>query len=394
MKANKLLAGVIVILLIILAAYFFANRHTDSTPITKPNDPGQCLDSDPECIRYESTYRGISGSAKLNKSSHLVVHDLHTGSNQIHVNRLGIIHASADTGYTYYPVIIEMSAWHRSGKVSDDMESACRLSDNEVLVAESGRTDKRFNSEITRQPWLGRIFHLRLQLAEKSATATVFDIPDLRLPDVSEPVFENPDPTVNEFPHSRENYEGMACVQINPGTDEPAKYLVIVGERGGKGSHTGTLHWGEYDTGQPLSERKINWTTSADTQGIVAPGKGQFPNPQWRDISGLHIDANHRLFATAAYDSGSDTPPYKGVLYQLGVVCVDQSDQHEETARCDYTSLARPVVLGTNSVLRASDHHKFESVAAPAGDLQANGKLSIGAEDEDAGGVWWPQTSN
>lgn len=392
MKANKLLVGVIIVVLIILTVYGFFYRHTTAIPLTLSSNLERCTSTDTRCIRYKSAYRGISGSAKLNAESQLVVHDLHTGPNQIHVNRVGIIRASADGGYTYYPVSIEMSAWHRSGKVSDDVESACRLSDNEVLVAESGRTDKRFNSEITRQPWLGRIFHLRLKLNEKSATATVFDIPNLRLPDVSKPEFENPDSTTDDFPHSKENFEGMACVQINPGTGEDAKYLVIVGERGGKGSVTGSLHWGEYDTGQPRSERKIKWTTSADTQGIVAPGKGLFNDPEWRDISGLHIDANHRLFATAAYDSGSDTPPYQGVLYQLGVVCVDQSDQHGEAARCDYTSPARPVVLGTFSILRASNYHKFESVAAPGGDLPANGKLSIGAEDEDDGGVWWPQT--
>jgi hypothetical protein len=390
MKANKLLAGVIIAFLIILAVYGFIFRHADTTPLTKPDNLGRCTASDTGCIRYKSKYRGISGSAKLNENSHLVVHDLHTGPRQIHLNRLGIIHASADDGYTYSPVNIEMSAWNRSGKASDDMESACRLSDNEVLVAESGRTDKRINGEIIHQDWLGRIFHLRLELAEKSATATVFDIPDLRLPDISEPVFEES----NDFPHSKENFEGMACVQINPGTGEDAKYLVIVGERGGKGSHTGSLHWGEYDTGQPLSERKIKWTTSADTQGIVAPGKGLFKDPEWRDISGLHIDARHRLFATAAYDSGSDTPPYQSVLYQLGVVCADQTEHHGKAALCDYTSPARPVLLGTYSVLLTSDHHKFESVAAPGGDLQAGGKLSIGAEDEDDGGVWWPQTSD
>ena len=392
MKAKKLIASVIIFVLITLTVYGFFYRQTTAIPLTISSNLERCTSTDTKCIRYKSAYRGISGSARLNQNSHLVVHDLHTGPNQIHVNRLGIIHASTDGGYIYYPVIIEMSAWHRSGKISDDMESACRLSDNEVLVAESGRTDKRFNGEVTRQTWLGRIFHLRLELDGKSAKAKVFDITNLRLPEVSEPVFEQSDPAEDEFPHSKENFEGMACIQVNADTDHAAKFLVVVGERGGTDTRTGSLHWGEYDTGQPLAERNIKWVTSVDVQGIVAPGKGQFTDEQWRDISGLHIDISNRLFATAAHDSGNDTPPYQGVLYQLGVVCVHPSEQHEDTESCDYTAPARPVVLGTYSVLLASDYHKFESVAAPAGDLQLGDKLSIGAEDEDDGGVWWPQT--
>lgn len=395
---NRLLIGLIFATLLIVAGfYFFADRgFNGSSDSAQSVDTDaiiikRCAASDVECLSYKSKYRGISGSARLGANSHLVVHDLHTGPKQVRRNRLGIINRSSDGSYTYYPVSIDMAAWHRSGKTSDDLESACRLTGNEILVAESGRTDTRINGEISRQDWLGRIFHLQLNFSGKDSTAIVFDVPELRLPQVSVPQFTAADPDIDEFPHSKENFEGLACIRLNPDSVEAAKFLVVAGERGGKGTLTGTLHWGEYDTAQPLSIRKIEWMTATDVGGIVAPGKGRHSDAEWRDITGLHIDARHRLFATAAYDSQVDHPPYGSVLYQLGIICVDPADTHEKTALCDYKSPARPVVLGTYSVLAATDHHKIETVAAPSGHSPGKDNLSVGAEDEDGGGVWWPR---
>jgi len=392
---NRFLLGFIIGVLITTAGYYFISSLP---PIQNPNNLGRCSTGSEDCRPNPGRYRGISGMARLNADSHLVVHDSHDGPSQADINRLGIVKDTGKGVYSYFPISVGKDKWHPKGKVSNDLESACRLthSNNEFLLAESGRVDKRVAGNTTKSTWHGRIFHVALANPDNKGTATVLVTPKLKLAKVTAPQFENPDPNSNdnEFPHSIENYEGMACIHLNKERDEPARYLVVLGERGGNKTLTGTLHWGEYDTAQNPAAREIKWHTSADIQNIVAPGKGRLSDAKWRDITGLHIDDQQRLFATAAFDTDDRNPPYQGVLYQLGVICINANDRHGKAALCDYTKPSRPALLNSFTILASSDHHKFESVAAASGQAPAKGQLSIGAEDEDSSGAWWPAIDN
>ncbi len=388
---NRFLLGFTIGVMASIAGYYF---FTSQTAVSRAHNLGRCSVGSDECRPNPGRYRGISGSARLSADSHLVVHDSHDGPSQADMPRLGIIKDTGKGAYDYLPISVDKDKWHTNGKVANDLESACRLthSDNAFLVAESGRVDTRLDGKTTYQTWQGRIFHIELKNSANRPTATVLLTPKLKLAKVSDPQFENPDPNSkdNEFPHSIENYEGMACVHLNKGQYEAAKYLVVLGERGGEDSLTGTLHWGEYDTAQNPASREIKWHSSASFQNIVAPGKGQLSNAEWRDITGLHIDDQQRLFATASFDSDDENPPYQGVLYQLGVICISAKDLHGKVPLCDYTKSPRPALLTSFSISASSDHHKFESVAAASGQNPETGQLSIGAEDEDSSGAWWP----
>jgi len=360
--------------------------------VKKPTVIARCSAITADCKPDTDPKRGISGSARLNINTHLVVHDLHNGPGEADKDRLGIVISTGAGAYAYRPVTIDKDKWHEPGQVSNDLESACRLthSDNEFLVAESGRVDTRVGGKVERKPWLGRIFHIHLDFSSKNPAARVLMTPKLTLALVSAPQFKNPDPAVVEFPHSKENYEGLACLHLNQAVNEPAKYLVVLAERGGEQTDTATLYWGVYDTAQPLADREIKWSTAPDVQGIKAPSTSKHPDSEWRDITGLHIDDRNRLFATAAYDTGKNNPPYESVMYQLGVICVNKNDKHGNAALCDYTLPARPVNLSAYVISATTGYHKLESVAAPSGKAPAADRLSIAAEDEDNGGVWWP----
>ena len=390
---NRFLSGLIIGVLLSVAAYYLLS-HTDRLPpLVTPNDLGRCSGDSSDCRPNPGRYQGISGSARLSADSHLVVHDAHDGSNQASLVRLGIVKNTQKGPYVYLPISVGRNNWDKNGEVASDLEAACHLthSDNEFLVAESGRVDSRREGKVTLKTWHGRIFHIEVYDSGSFPYAKVYKTPGLKLAGVSTPVFENLDPSVEEYPHSKENYEGLACLHLNPDTDEAAKYLLVLGERGGVITETGTLHWGLYDTDQPLATREITWNTSSDLQFIVAPGKRHYTATQWRDITGLHIDNSGRLHATAAYDTEGDNPPFDSITYQLGVICVDASDNHGRNDLCDYSAPPRPVVLDSYTISASSDQHKFESVSAPSGEFPKPGSLSIGAEDEDSSGAWWPE---
>jgi len=386
---KRFLSGFIIGVLVPVAGFYLISGLTQS----RPNNLKRCSGDSKICRPNPGRYRGISGSARLSADSHLVVHDAHDGGSQADMARLGIVKDLGDGAYSYTPVNIEKDKWRATGEVSSDLESACRLThkDHEFLVAESGRVDKRRGIRGKKEPkrWLGRIFHVQLKNPGNKPTAEISKTPNLRLADVSDPKFEKPKDE-NEYPHSKENYEGMACILLSKGKKNTAKYLVVLGERGGEKTLTGTLWWGEYDTAPKEPLREIKWTTSASLKNIVAPGKGSFSDKKWRDITGLHIDDQHRLFATASYDTGDNYPRYESVMYQLGVICINANDKHGQPALCDYTKSPRPTILSSFSILASSDYHKFESVSAPGGKNPKAHQLSIGAEDEDSSGSWWP----
>ena len=346
--------------------------------------------------KEDRKFRGISGSARFDDRTHLVVHDLHNGEheNQINRNRLAIVETEVVSPYSYLALNIPPDGW-RGGrdKVANDLEAACKLSETrgekegerviEYLVAESGRTDKLESGVLLLQPWLGRIFHIRITTdASGSINAKVLPTPNLVLAEVSQP----PPPTqAEQYPHSPENYEGMACVRLTDGEKEYGRFLVVLGERG-EDTAAGTIYWGEYNANAPDNDKKIEWSETKLT-GIRAPYHASTSTKHWRDITGLHIDGDMRLFATAAFDTGEDLPPFQSVAYQLGVICLGTADQDK---RCTKYKAPRVVAVEKPEALAASVYYKFESIAGSVGETPSEKALSIGSEDEDLGGTWWP----
>ena len=347
---------------------------------------------------YESAklVRGPSGSAEIDATSMLVVHDAHAG-NKEHP-RLSVLRIDASGNHSASVLTVDPKAWRNNDPdhVASDLESACRLDglDNEFLVAESGRTDLLSTDKaFTRNEHLGRLFHIKADIA--GGTATVLKTPELKLAAVSTPQFteEQLNSTKREAAHSVENYEGLACVRLERKENGSQNFLVLLGERGGRADNdTSSLHWGVYDLGQPESTRSIAWKPDTDTQVIVAPGKsGNRTDAQWRDITGLHVDKSGVIYATAAFDTDESTPPYEGVAYVLGVVCIDpSSDRHRYTRLCDYSLAPYPTVFEHKPVIAKSTHYKFESVSAPLGSPRPAAQISVLSEDEDLGGKIWP----
>ncbi len=412
-----------------------------------------CWDADDDdCVREHSI--GLSGLAHIDANRFLAVHDTNTG--EIAFPRLSImdVHTTERDGkkeiefYSFTPLEIDARNWRKhpferrtmsNGEedtkapfqqladltdlrahemfVANDLESVCKLDgrENEFLIAESGLVylglKKKGEASLTdnnKLEWQGRIFHVALKLdgSTKPEAVILQQTNKLKLPALGDPYL----PTdVQKFAiHSPEDFEGLACAQL----DDAGKYMVLLGNRGGgthrlqdgdKEEHSlGRLHWGILDFNSKPEDLEISWQDENVIKNIKAPGKPATANDaEWRDISGLHIDDKGLLFATAAWDSGEDYPPFAGILYQLGVVCIDEaSDKHSRKDLCqaaydeegDVDARARPVLLPDNelnapsNILSSSDHHKFESVAASIN----SAKLSVGAEDEKAGGAWWP----
>ena len=342
------------------------------------------------------TVLGPSGSAEIDATSTLVVHDAHAGKEDD--PRLSVLRVAANGSHGTSVLDVDKAAWRNDNPkhVASDLESACRLDglEDEFLVAESGRTDLLLDDKtVVENTHLGRLFHIKADIA--GGTATVLKTPRLELPAVSTPRFTEKQlqSTETEAAHSVENYEGLACVRLErKETDSPA-FLVLIGERGGREENdTSSLHWGVYDPGQSESTRSITWTTNTDAKTIVAPGKGRNrTNAQWRDITGLHVDQSGVIYATAAFDTDDSVPPYEGVAYALGAVCIDPStDRHPHRRLCNYSLAPYPAIFEQKPVVAKSTYHKFESVSAPLGSPRPTGEISVFAEDEDLGGAFWP----
>lgn len=344
---------------------------------------------------------GISGLARIDSDSHLVVLDAHSG--EPGKDRLGIVSVPGSPGqFDYVSVKVDKVDWTGNAReIASDLESTCKLSEgvNEFLVAESGRADVFRDGKIDFiNVHQGRIFHIELDLTTTPAVpqAKVLKTPNLKLAAVTPPTLVVPPSGQDKPVHSRENYEGLACIFLNKDANGYANYLVILGERGGEDPNLpsnptkkATLYWGEYKTGQDVRVRAINWKTANDVTGITAPGIGSHSEEEWRDITGLHIDADGFLWATAAYDPDAKQPPFGGVVYRLGYVCISAArDRHGEA--CDYAQAPRPKLFRPFVTRANFSWHKPEGVAAPSGRRPVQGSMSIGAEDEDAGGAWWP----
>lgn len=323
---------------------------------------------------------GISGSAKISDNEFLVVHDqiiAGPGDNDDNkvVPRIRVLWANtAGTGYSFVPTTVD---WTTAGRISNDAESACRLdglAGNQFLVAESGSWVNDY----------GHVFHVELvQQHGQDPHVTVKSGERITLPGLTK-----------TDRSSVQQFEGLACHKV--GDD---KYLVVLGERGDHKSEAdykqGKLRWGSYIP----STMTMTWD-SASIVDVVAPQRtSNHADEVWRDITGLHIDADQRLWASAAYD-GDDTNnkvygPFNSVVYQLGYICVDQNDGHGHTADCTYdkTKPRYPKKLTSFKVAWETPDRKVETVAEPAGATTTPDHLAIGTEDEDAGGVYLPKVS-
>ena len=269
---------------------------------------------------------GISGMAAETAQKFLVVHD--AKAHKVDLPRLGWVSIDTQSQDVRYS---EIAFPTTASSPSSDLEGACAVPNRagEFLVNESG----------TWQGDYGRLFHIRVtgQSAEL--------ISENKLP-----VQRDNNPTQSDG----DQYEGLACMAKADGS-----VLVILGERGGTArTPTGVLRWGTYD---PM-DGTVNWDTRETT--VSAPNI--FNSPKLRSITGLDIDAQGNLYAGASIDSDTDLGPFRSMVYRIGTVSPDQ---------------IRPVTLVRDSRMWISDGIKIEAVETVGG-------MSIGAEDENLGGVW------
>ena len=355
---------------------------------------------------------GFSGMARIDANNFLVVHDYKNFSGELRGRRLGIVNVSHNilaTKFHYRDIVNlhhdrQIEGWPRvtpgdSGGVANDLESACALSGhaNQFLVAESGS----WNHDG------GRIFRVTLDSGLKTYTVALN-------PEILPGLFAtgiNPDGVRHTDESSDENYEGIACWQQSDGN-----YLVLLGERGATGPDPsgnderefrrteGALKWARFD---PATNEFV-WQAPIEVK--VAPGlHKEGVRGCWRDISGLHIDASRRIWATATYDVAlddetgedpcnndnsrpADGRPY-AVVYLLGAICEYKGDRVLSNGACAESAIyPRPVVLNSFTVNRRIDGYKIEAIAAPQGNGMS--ALTIASEDEtdipnEKGGSWW-----
>ncbi len=272
---------------------------------------------------------GISGMGRTVSGQYLVVHDSYTAGEP----RLGLLTVNPETElakarFEYQQLLFPDSA----SANSNDLEGVCRLPDapDEFLLSESGYWKGDF----------GRIFHVRL---EKQVVVLKHEVqlPMLR----------------NNSPESRgDQFEGIACAKQRAG-----KTLVILGERGGSAAYpNGVLRWGSYDAVSGV----VDWSD----QSLEVPAPDPLASSTIRSISGLSIDEQNRLWASASVDRG-DMGPFRSFVYLLGHV------QSDETV---------PVTLAMEPPQWVVDGFKVEAVSAE------RSRVTIGTEDEDFGGSWRP----
>lgn len=287
-----------------------------------------------------SNLMAISGMDKINDSTYLTVYDLKSHEEG---NRIGVIEVSPEGGINVFPVAV--SDWlHDDGKGSD-LESVCSLPnrDNEFLIAESGKWDGKF----------GRMFHLKLIGDSKSYEAQIVGVFDL-------PEFDAKGPGDG----AGDEIEGLACQSKNTG-----KVWVYFGERGGSEAYqNGVIRWAEAD----LNDHTLTWTETGQV-GIQVNAPGPWVDiSSNRDISGLHIDENNTLWATASEELG-ENGPFNSIVYKVGKV----QSNFEDPIRMSDQMDVRYTLNG----------YKAEAISGGTGLIQGS-VFTVGTEDELLGGSW------
>ncbi len=113
---SRFLAGFIIGVLFGIAGYFLIYNITNPAPEIRPNDLGRCSAGSDDCRPNPGRYRGISGSARLDADSHLVVHDSHDEPSQAAMPRLGIIKDLGKGHIATYPSVSIRINGVRTGK--------------------------------------------------------------------------------------------------------------------------------------------------------------------------------------------------------------------------------------------------------------------------------------
>lgn len=293
-----------------------------------------------EPIKDESDLLAISGMERINDSTYLAVYDLKSFEEG---NRIGVIEVSEDEGLHTYPV--NVTNWrHEDGKGSD-LESICKLPnrENEFLIAESGKWDGKY----------GRMFHIQLNHMSGNYRAEVMGVFDI-------PEFDAKGPEDS----AGDEIEGLACLLTD--TNE---YLVLFGERGGSDAYEeGLLRWAVAAPGT----YELEWNDKGKSGKLVnAPGNWKNSNLN-RDISGLYMDADQKLWAVASEELG-EMGPFNSIVYQIGEVRNTMED---------------PILVrDTLTVHKIITGFKAEGISAGTG-LLPGSVFAIGTEDEWLGGSW------
>lgn len=408
-RGDKFLVLEKIVLETLLAVTAFSVAGCATPNLSLPANPALTCDATHSCS-IENLSNGFSGMARIDDKNFLIVHDYKTFGSGWHGKRLGVVtvkDSSSPKLYSYRVVANAhhikhyLEAWPRDikatsstpakpGRLASDLESACSLSGhpNQFLVAESSSYNKVG----------GQIFHVTLSsnLQTYEVAINPVSLPGLDPTNGQ----QTPDLHSHITNQSDEIYEGLACWQMLEG-DKP-NYLVLLGERGGtlpdpkNGNDpqirhtTATLQWAEFSP----SNKAFVWRVPINS--IVAPGMHSSGDPGcWRDISGLYVDANRKIWATAAYDAeelcrkGSEPPNGKNhsVVYQLGAICLNANDPVLANRECaGHATYPAPVRLGNFTVLHKVNGFKLEAIAAPQG--RGNPDLTIASEDE-GGASWW-----
>ncbi|MCP4179456.1 MAG: hypothetical protein GY756_16985 [bacterium] len=285
------------------------------------------------------TIPGISGMAKINDNTFIIVRDL---KNPIQKgNRLGIITLSKDK-INYQPV--EVTSWKDKEGVPSDLESVCAVTgkDNEYLVGESGYYKNKF----------GRIFRIKLFKDNNIWEAKVLNI--LR-------IYKAPLDKKGSTPSAYQN-EGMACITFKH------KNILFYTMRGkaGKGK-LARIIWGE------INFKNNSFKKIGESPLVEKTLLGD------RDCSDLYTveesDTSYKLWAVSTIDSG-DLGPFVSEIYCPGTITIQMGIvQFIPKSEYSYGVLINGL--------------KIEALAAPT-DFIPKSKFSIGTDDEIYGGVWRP----
>jgi len=154
----------------------------------------------------------------------------------------------------------------------------------------------------------------------------------------------------------------MACAPSGEG-----KALVILGERGGSAAFPrGVLRWGLFD----LGTNEFQFLPGGE-RGAVVTAPGAWPSPEdRRDITGLFLDQDNTLWASAVMDGG-DWGPFHSVVYAVASVDVNKD---------------LPVLLISDPAVGWKvPGHKIEGLVAPP-DWSGDDLLLATFEDELMGG--------
>ena len=268
----------------------------------------------------------ISGIAPIGPDAYLVVHD--AKAHKVKKARIGLISINRKNEKLAYT---QLKFPKTLTPPTSDLEGICRVPNraNEFLVNESGYWEGKY----------GRVFHIKIT----GENITIINTMQL--------------PVING------QFEGIACMPASGNS-----ITILLGQRGGNAANPhGAIKWGNYN----LGSHQIKW--SSNKIPVTAPNP--WHSKRLRGITGLSIDKDGTLWASAAIDLDKDLGPFRSLVYTLGKVSKNSTP---------------PVFISANHKVWIMDGIKIEGVTT--GFDKAS--ISYGSEDEKLGGIWreLPQT--